>query len=255
MTSQAFVRFRKDGQWRWGRLSGDRVVPVRGGLFRRQAAEDPSCKLANVVTGSPCRPSKIIAVGINYRSHALEMGHELPPVPKLFLKAPSAALSHGGAIVLPAQSRRVDYEGELAVVMGKKTKHISPERAIDHVFGYTCFNDVTARDLQRLDGQWARAKSFDTFAPFGPAVVTGLDPSRLRVESFVNGRKRQSAPVSDLIFPVPSLVSFISEVMTLLPGDVIATGTPSGVGPLKEGDTVEVRIKGVGSLVNTVRRA
>lgn len=253
MNPRAYVRFRKDGAWRYGTLRDGRIFPLKGSFGRWRRDGRPVAR-ATVRLGPPCRPSKIVAVGINYRAHALEMGHDLPPVPKLFLKASSSALPPEGEIVLPPQSERVDYEGELAAVIGKKTKDVPPAGALEHVLGYTCFNDVTARDLQRLDGQWARAKSFDTFAPFGPAIVTDLDPAELRVESFVNGKKKQSAPVSDLIFPVPELVSFISGIMTLNPGDVIATGTPSGVGPLEEGDEVEVRIKGVGSLVNTVRR-
>jgi 2-keto-4-pentenoate hydratase/2-oxohepta-3-ene-1,7-dioic acid hydratase in catechol pathway len=252
MPPAAFVRFRADGAWRRGVLAGEKVTPVRGSLAGSWKRDGRPIPLSRVRLGTPCRPSKIVAVGVNYRAHALEMGHDLPPVPKLFLKAPSASLEPGGRIMLPADSQRVDYEGELGVVMGRRTKDVSPEKALERVLGYTCFNDVTARDLQRLDGQWARAKSFDTFAPFGPAIVAGLDPSKLRVESFVNGRRRQSAPVSDLIFPVEELVSFISRIMTLLPGDVIATGTPSGVGPLQAGDEVEVRIRGLGSLKNTV---
>ncbi len=250
--SRRFVRFLHEGRWKYGLLATRGVTPLRGSIFSRHEEAGPPVPLRKVRLGPPCLPSKIIAVGVNYRGHAREMGHDLPEVPKLFLKPPSAVIGPEEVIVCPSMSERVDFEAELAVVMGRRTRGVSVERALRHVLGYTCFNDVTARDLQRRDGQWTRAKSFDTFAPLGPAIVTDLDPSILVVESYLNGRRRQSAPVSDLLFSVPELVSFISRVMTLFPGDVIATGTPAGIGPLSPGDEIEIRIEGVGRLRNTV---
>ena len=197
-------------------------------------------------------PGKIIAVGLNYRSHAAELGMELPREPLIFLKPPSAVIAAGEAIVLPPQSRRVDFEGELAVVIGKRARNLDVAEAEKCVLGYTCANDVTARDLQERDGQWTRAKSFDTFCPLGPHVESeALAPGTL-VESYVNGEPRQGAPIADMIFSPLKLVSFISGIMTLEPGDVILTGTPPGVGPLAAGDRVQVKIADIGELTNTV---
>jgi 2-keto-4-pentenoate hydratase/2-oxohepta-3-ene-1,7-dioic acid hydratase in catechol pathway len=200
----------------------------------------------------PCLPSKIIGVGRNYREHAAELEHEVPAEPLLFLKPSSALLPPGGEIRLPAASRRVDYEGELAVVIGREARAVPEERALEHVLGYSCINDVTARDLQARDVQFTRAKGFDTFCPLGPCIAVGLPLEPLVVETHVNGERRQSASISRMIFPVPRLVSFISGVMTLLPGDVIATGTPAGVGPLRPGDEASVSIAGIGTLTNRV---
>lgn len=200
----------------------------------------------------PAMPTKIVCVGINYRGHAGEMGHDLPKEPLIFLKPPTSMNAPGGEIHLPPESQRVDYEGELAVVIGRRVHRVSADEALSCVLGYTCANDVTARDLQKRDGQWARAKGFDGFCPLGPWVETDVDPGDLKIETLVNGEVRQSARTSDMIFDVPTLVSFISHVMTLLPGDIVLTGTPSGVGELHSGDTVEVRIEGIGSLTNRV---
>ena len=200
----------------------------------------------------PAMPTKIVCVGINYRTHALEMGHELPVEPLIFLKPPTAMNAPDGEIHLPPGVGRIDYEGELAVVMGRRAHRISADEAAAHILGYTCANDVTARDLQKRDGQWARAKGFDGFCPLGPWVETDVDPSDLGIETRVNGELRQSSRTSDMIFDVPTLVSFISHVMTLLPGDIVLTGTPSGIGELHAGDVVEVRIEGIGSLNSKV---
>jgi 2-keto-4-pentenoate hydratase/2-oxohepta-3-ene-1,7-dioic acid hydratase in catechol pathway len=197
-------------------------------------------------------PSKIIAVGLNYRSHAAELGMPVADEPVLFLKPPSAVIGSGETIVLPPQSQQVDYEAELAVVIGQRCRHISEEGASGYVAGYTCANDVTARDLQSRDGQWTRSKSFDTFCPLGPWVEAEAPAPDTPVELFHNGELRQSAPISDMIFSPLRLVAFISSVMTLEAGDVILTGTPPGVGRLKAGDEVTVRIRGVGELVNRV---
>lgn len=200
------------------------------------------------------QPGKIIAVGLNYRSHAAELGMAVPDEPILFMKPPSAVIGPGEAIIIPASSQRVDFEAELAVVVGKTGRNLNLEAAAGCVAGYTCANDVTARDLQEKDGQWTRAKSFDTFCPLGPWVETEAPEPGVNVELLHQGEIRQSAPVSDMIFSPLELVAFISRVMTLEPDDVILTGTPPGVGRLKAGDEVTVRIEGIGELVNNVIR-
>jgi 2-keto-4-pentenoate hydratase/2-oxohepta-3-ene-1,7-dioic acid hydratase in catechol pathway len=236
------VRFRLDGQVRGGSLSLEDRRVVSGGEVL--AMED-------VELLAPCQPSKIVCVGLNYAEHAKELKMKLPEEPILFLKPPSAVIGPGAEIVVPKSSERVDYEGELGVVIGKRCKAIAAEEAKKYILGYTCFNDVTARDLQQKDGQWTRAKSFDTFAPFGPWIAC-IDPSNADIRTWVNGEFKQNSNTSDLIFDVPRLVEFISQIMTLEPGDVIATGTPPGVGRLEKGDVVEVEIEGIGALKNRV---
>jgi len=202
---------------------------------------------------APPPPSKIVAVGRNYREHAAEFGGVAPEdEPLLFLKAPSSLLSDGGDIVLPPESRRVDYEGELALVLGRRVKSWPEERWLEALAGICCANDVTARDLQKKDKQFARSKSFDTFCPIGPAIVEGVDPSDLALETRVNGESRQSARTSTMVFSPAFLLAYVSRMMTLLPGDLILTGTPAGVGPLSPGDLVEVEIERVGVLSNRV---
>jgi 2-keto-4-pentenoate hydratase/2-oxohepta-3-ene-1,7-dioic acid hydratase in catechol pathway len=201
----------------------------------------------------PLRPSKIIGIGRNYIEHARELGNELPDVPILFFKPPTALIGPGDTILLPDVSQRVEFEAEIGVVIGKRIRNADPnaaERAID---GFTCVNDVTCRDLQKVDGQWGRAKGFDTFCPVGPRVVSGLDWRRLELLCRVNGAERQRAKATDMHFSIPELVSFVSGIMTLEPGDLIVTGTPAGTGPLHHGDVVEVEITGVGILSNPVR--
>jgi 2-keto-4-pentenoate hydratase/2-oxohepta-3-ene-1,7-dioic acid hydratase in catechol pathway len=198
------------------------------------------------------RPSKIIGIGQNYRAHAAEMGKGIPEEPLMFLKPPTAVIADGMAIERPDRYERVDYEGELGVVIGKRACRVSRAHALDYALGYVCVNDVTVRDLQKKDGQWTRAKGFDTFCPIGPRVASGLDPSNLRIRTRVNGAVKQDSSTSDLIFDVPTLIAFVSQHMTLEPGDVISTGTPSGVGPLHPGDVVEVEIEGIGVLRNPV---
>jgi 2-keto-4-pentenoate hydratase/2-oxohepta-3-ene-1,7-dioic acid hydratase in catechol pathway len=201
----------------------------------------------------PPFPSKIVAVGKNYREHAAEFGSVAPEdEPMLFLKAPSSLVFGEGEIVLPPESQRVDFEGELALVVGKKIKNWPRERWLEALAGVCCANDVTARDLQKKDKQFARSKSFDTFCPVGPAIVAGLDPSDLALETRVNGSVRQSARTAGMVFSPAFLVAYVSRMMTLLPGDLILTGTPAGVGPLAAGDVVEVAIEGIGVLVNRV---
>jgi 2-keto-4-pentenoate hydratase/2-oxohepta-3-ene-1,7-dioic acid hydratase in catechol pathway len=216
--------------------------------------KEPVARLEDARLLAPVEPSKVVCVGRNYKEHAAELGNAMPTEPLLFLKAPSAIVGHGDTIELPGQSERVEHEGELGVVIGRKCRFLSEdEDPLAYVLGYTCVNDVTARDLQRKDVQFTRAKSFDTFCPVGPYFVTGLDPTDLRVETRVNGEVRQSGRTSAMAFPVPFLIRYISNVMTLNPGDLIATGTPAGVGPLLDGDTVEVEVEGVGTLRNPVK--
>lgn len=197
-------------------------------------------------------PGKIVAVGLNYRSHAAELGLPVPDEPVLFLKPPSAVIGPADAIILPPQSRQVDYEAELAIVISRTARGLSVSQAAEAVLGYTCANDVTARDLQSRDGQWTRSKSFDTFCPLGPWVETEPPAAEAKVELLLNGELKQSAPIADMIFPPLELVAFICGVMTLQRGDVILTGTPPGVGPLQAGDEVTVRVQSVGELVNSV---
>lgn len=248
-----FVRFRYNDKITYGLLENETIRIIEGDPFSGYKPTDKEIPLKSVRLLAPCEPSKIVAVGVNYQDHAAEFKKDLPKEPLLFLKPSTAVIDPLVPIRLPARSRRVDYEAELAVVIKKRTVKIAPEQAAEYILGYTCINDVTARDLQKEDGQWTRAKGFDTFAPLGPWIVTDLDPSNLKIESYQNGERRQSASTSQLIFKVPALVSFISQVMTLLPGDVIATGTPAGVGPMKSGDRIEVAIDGIGRLANPVQ--
>ncbi len=201
---------------------------------------------------APCTPTKIVALGLNYRDHAKELGMSLPDEPLIFLKPPSAVIGPQDAIRIPDMSHQVEHEAELAVVIGKRTRDIAPEKAAESILGYTCLNDVTARDLQKKDVQFTRSKGFDTFCPFGPWIETEIDPSDMGITCVVNGVTRQDSRTSLLIHPVREIVSFISRIMTLEPGDIIATGTPRGVGPLAPGDTVTVAIEGIGELTNTV---
>jgi 2-keto-4-pentenoate hydratase/2-oxohepta-3-ene-1,7-dioic acid hydratase in catechol pathway len=212
----------------------------------------PQYSLDEVRLLAPAEPTKIVAVGLNYRDHAEEVRLPIPDEPLLFLKPVSSVIGPGDAIVIPPESSRVDYEAELAVVIGKTARRVTSEEAPEYILGYTCLNDVTARDLQAKDKQWTRGKSFDTFCPIGPWVETELDPSNLQIELYLNGEQKQASRTSKLIFDVFHLVEFISCVMTLEPGDVIATGTTSGIGRMKPSDTVEVRIEGIGSLTNPV---
>jgi 2-keto-4-pentenoate hydratase/2-oxohepta-3-ene-1,7-dioic acid hydratase in catechol pathway len=199
------------------------------------------------------RPTKIIGIGRNYVEHARELGNEIPQVPILFFKPPTALIGPGEPILLPGMSSRVEFEAEIGVVMARRLRHADPATAERAVAGYVCVNDVTCRDLQKLDGQWARAKGFDTFCPAGPRVASGLDWRTLEITCRVNGVQRQRAKATDMHFSIPELISFLSGIMTLEPGDLIATGTPAGTGPLHDGDTVEIEIPGVGTLSNPVR--
>jgi 2-keto-4-pentenoate hydratase/2-oxohepta-3-ene-1,7-dioic acid hydratase in catechol pathway len=237
---------------KWGVIEEGMIREMEGDPFGHFHLSSRAKKLEEVKLLSPCLPSKIIALGLNYRDHAEEVKMAIPEQPLLFMKPSTSVIGPGDAIVYPKMSRRVDYEAELAVVIGKIAKSVPAERAGEYILGYTCLNDVTARDLQPKDGQWTISKSFDTFAPIGPWIVTDIDPHHLDISSYLNGERRQHSNTKNLIFDPYQLVSFISRVMTLLPGDVIATGTPSGIGPMAIGDRVDIVIEGIGTLSNTV---
>jgi 2-keto-4-pentenoate hydratase/2-oxohepta-3-ene-1,7-dioic acid hydratase in catechol pathway len=246
------VRYAIDGKAEYGIWHGELVQSLAGNPYRHIKTTDRHYRLGNLRLLPPCTPSKIVALGLNYRSHAEEVKLNIPTEPLIFLKPSTSVIGPEDNIIYPESSERVDYEGELGVVIRNRTWRVSGEEAMNHVLGYTCLNDVTARDLQSRDKQWTRAKSFDTFAPIGPCIETDIDPHNLSLETYLNGELKQQTNTSDLIFTIPELVSFISHVMTLLPGDIIATGTTSGIGPMQPGDTVEVKIENIGTLRNYV---
>ncbi|MGE5372605.1 MAG: fumarylacetoacetate hydrolase family protein [Solirubrobacterales bacterium] len=250
-----YVRFEtKDGP-SWGVIDADRIRELDGPGYAGGRETGREFAMASVSLLAPVVPGKIICVGLNYKDHIEEFGRTvIPSEPVLFMKPPSAVIGTGDRIVYPAVSQQVDYEAELVAVIGCTLRHASPKEALAGVFGYACGNDVTARDLQRKDVQWTRGKSFDTFSPVGPWIETEADPTDLGISSFVNGEKRQASSTAKMIFPVGELLAFMSGVMTLEPGDVIFTGTPSGVGPVQPGDEVVIEIDSVGRLVNLVVR-
>ncbi len=248
-----FCHFIHKGKRGWGIVfEGGKIQRISGDPFGEYTKEPERFSLSEVRLLPPSSPSKIVALGLNYRDHAKEVGLKLPEEPLLFLKPSTAVIGPGDPIVIPPLSQRVDYEGELGVVIGRQVKNAREDQVSEVIAGYICFNDVTARDLQYKDKQWTRAKSFDTFAPMGPWLATGLDPSALALKTELNGKVVQSTSTDQLIFPVKTIIAFISQVMTLLPGDVIATGTTSGIGPMNPGDKVTVTIEGIGSLTNPV---
>ncbi|MFT4135233.1 fumarylacetoacetate hydrolase family protein [Microbacterium sp.] len=252
------ARFSHQDRIRYGIVDGDELVVLAGDpMFAGYDTTGERVPLGEVALLAPVIPrSKIVAVGRNYRDHAAEFGNEAPEAPLLFFKPNTAVIGPGDAVVRPPQSERTDFEGELAAVIGRVTKNVSAERALEHVFGYTIANDVTARDLQRSDGQWSRAKGFDTFCPLGPAIETEFDPDAgATLTTRLNGEVRQQAPLSDMVHSVADIIAYASAAFTLLPGDVILTGTPAGVGPFAAGDVVEVEITGLGVLRNTARDA
>jgi len=249
-------RFKAGERTIFGLVKGREIAPLKESkvseLMDSVTPTDEVLTFRDVKFLSPTRPSKIVAVGLNYKAHAEEMGKPIPQEPLLFMKPSTAVIANKMRIVLPGVSTRVDYEGELAVVIGRRCRNVPPERAGDYILGYSCFNDVTARDLQSKDVQYTRAKSFDTFAPYGPWLALNVEPLSLQIVTRVNGEVRQKGNTEDMIFSPFELVSFVSRTMTLLPGDVIATGTPPGVGYLSPGDRVEVEIEGIGILINYV---
>jgi len=248
------IRFKAAGKTRYGVLEGAVVIEYSGtpwSVFRRGRHRYP---LRQCVLLVPVVPSKIVAVGLNYRNHAEEMGLPIPDEPRLFFKPPTALVGPDDPIVYPTQCRHLEHEAEMAIVMKRRCHDVPAARAREYVLGYTCLNDVTARDIQVRDGLPTRAKAFDTFCPIGPTIATDIDPNGVAVEAYVNGELRQTSSTKEMIFPVEDLIARIARIMTLLPGDVIATGTPPGVGRLEPGDRVEVRINGIGSLRNPVVR-
>jgi 2-keto-4-pentenoate hydratase/2-oxohepta-3-ene-1,7-dioic acid hydratase in catechol pathway len=248
-----WARFNAEGSDYTGYLEGDTLHAVAGDIYASKwQITGETFPLRQVTLLAPCRPGKVVAIGLNYRDHAAEMKMELPQEPILFLKASSSVIGPGAPIIFRTSIGRVDYEAELVVVIGEQIKDGDTEEASQAIFGYTCGNDVSARHLQKTDGQWARAKSFDTFCPLGPWIVTDVDPAALAISLDVNGECKQKSSTDQLVFGPAELVSFISQVMTLEPGDVILTGTPSGVGRLQDGDSVTVHIEGIGALTNPV---
>ena len=233
-------------------VDGDGVAGLRE---RAEAAAKAGSEVKPTKILVPVMPSKVVAIGLNYKDHAAEMNKPLPAEPLMFMKPSTAVIGPGETIQIPPHVGEVHHEAELGVVIGKKASHVPADKAMEHVLGLTCLIDVTARELQRKEIQYTRAKGFDTFAPIGPCIAMGLDPAALDVEGWLNGERKQASNTRQLIFTVPQIIAFVSNVMTLLPGDVIATGTPSGVGPLKSGDTFTVKIEGIGELSNPVKTA
>lgn len=243
-------RFQGVGGVFLGAVDGETVYRLPDGVNGKPA--DRGCPMKDLKVLAPCFPSKVVCVGLNYRDHAAELGYGLPDEPVLFIKPSTSVIGPDENIVYPSVSRQIDYEAELAVVIGKTARRMRAGEAAGCILGYTCGNDVTARDLQKEDGQWTRAKSFDTFCPLGPYIVTDIDPRNREISLYVNGERKQHSSTSELIFDVYFLVSFVSGIMTLHPGDVVLTGTPGGVGPLRPGDEVVVEVEGIGRLRNRV---
>jgi 2-keto-4-pentenoate hydratase/2-oxohepta-3-ene-1,7-dioic acid hydratase in catechol pathway len=248
------VRFTHGEKEAYGVMDSEGIRGLAGTPFDGINITNQYHRPSDIRLLAPCTPSKIVALGVNYRSHGEEMNHRIPAEPLIFIKPSTSVTGTEDNIVYPESSARVDYEGELGVVIKSVTRRVTEGDAGQYILGYTCVNDVTARDLQARDKQWTRSKGFDTFCPVGPCIETELDPGDLLLETVLNGEIKQQTRTSQLIFPVNVLVSFISHVMTLLPGDIIATGTTSGIGPMQPGDIVEVRIEGIGTLRNYVVR-
>lgn len=250
-----YVRYRVGEKVNYGIADGEVIRVLSGDFLKPESGPTgETFRLDGVALLAPVQPGKVVCVGVNYANHAKEMDHDLPEDPIIFIKPSTSVLAPEGEVEYPAMSQRVDYEGELAVVIGKSLKNATEDEAMAGVFGYTCANDVTARDLQKKDGQWTRGKGFDTFCPLGPWVVTDFDPAAVNIETRLNGEVKQSSNTRYFINPIPRLLSYISQVMTLNPGDVVLTGTPEGVGPMQPGDEVVVKISGIGELHNSVKR-
>jgi len=249
-----FLRFKQGNFISQGILKGETIQPIEGNIFDQFRITEKSINLQDVELLNPLNPGKIIVVGLNYSDHVGELNFaaKLPDEPITFLVSNTAVIGPNGTIKLNSYEHRVDHECELVAVIGKECTNVTEEEALDYVFGFTCGNDVSDRDLQNKDGQWTRGKSFPTFKPIGPWIETDLDPNNLKIQTFVNGEIRQDSTTKHMIFPTAKLVSFLSGFMTLYPGDIIMTGTPEGVSPIKKGDTVEVKIEGIGTLTNFV---
>jgi 2-keto-4-pentenoate hydratase/2-oxohepta-3-ene-1,7-dioic acid hydratase in catechol pathway len=249
----AIGRFQKNDEVFHAKVVDGELFRLQGDVFGSPSFDKKPTPRRGVKTLVPVAPSKIIAVGVNYLDHAREMNRELPKEPLIWLKAPTSLLPDGGKIEIPFPQHRTDFEAELVIVIGRKIRSVSPTQAPRYIFGYTAAQDISDRVIQKADGQWARAKSFDTFTPLGPYVETMIDPGDLSIQQFQNGQLRQNSNTSQLIFKPAEIVSFVSTNITLLPGDIILTGTPSGVGPIQSGDKLEVRIQGLAPLNNTVK--
>ena len=247
-----YIRFLSDGKETYGQLVDNSVFILEGTLETGFHPTGKEISFSGLALLPPVAPSKVVCVGLNYLDHIKEFNHEVPDSPVLFIKPSTSVIAPDATIIRPIQSKRVDYEGELAIVVGKRASNISEKDAGNYIWGYTCGNDVTARDLQPQDGQWTIAKGFDTFAPIGPWVVTGIDPEHLAIKTYLNGQVKQNSNTEYLLFKPHMLLSFVSSIMTLLPGDVIMTGTSSGVGPMENGDEVIVEIEKIGQLRNVV---
>ena len=246
------IRFLYKKEELWGMLDDNYIRVLKNPPYQKIQPTFRRIPASRVRLLAPANPTKIILAGLNYKDHALELKMKIPSEPVIFLKPPTALIGQNDSIVYPKGVKRLDYEAELAVVIKRRARDITIKDAKRYILGYTCLNDVTARDLQKKDGQWARAKSFDSFCPLGPCVETNLNPACLNIKLYLNGKLKQDSCTSNFIFSVDHLVSFASKVMTLLPGDIISTGTPPGIGPLKKKDTVEVEIEGIGRLKNKI---
>ncbi len=246
-------RYEFQGEVKYGILEEEYLREIEGDIFGEFRPGKTKVRISEVKILPPTVPTKIVGVVFNFRAHAMEMGKKVPEEPLIFFKPPSSLVGHLEPIVIPKGVRRIDYEGELAAVIKRKARKISDEENVeDYILGYTCMNDVTARDILEREGERARAKGYDTFTPLGPCIVREANYKRFKLKTFVNGKVRQSASMTNMIFPVPFIIRFLSRIMTLYPGDVIAFGTPGGVGPLQPGDRVDVQIEGIGILSNPV---
>lgn len=247
-----YLRFKYEGQTHYGVQDGEKVKFIKGSILEEFQVTDNEVNIENVTVLPPSEPTKIVCVGLNYKDHAKEVNMELPKEPLLFMKPNTTVVGNDDDVLYPKQSKQLDYEAELGIVIGKKAKNVKEEEAKEYISGYTCANDVTARDIQFGDGQWTRGKSFDTFCPVGPGIVEEINEDDTTITLTVNGEIKQKSNLNQLIFSVNYLVSYISSVMTLLPGDIIITGTPHGVGPVNVGDEMTVSIEGIGELTNRV---
>jgi 2-keto-4-pentenoate hydratase/2-oxohepta-3-ene-1,7-dioic acid hydratase in catechol pathway len=249
----AIGRFQKGDEIFYAKVVDGELFRVRGDVFGSPIFDKKAISFKGLKTLTPVAPSKVIAIGLNYSDHARESGKPLPKEPLFWLKAPTSLIPDGAKIEIPYPNHRTDFEAELAIIIGRRVRNVTPTGAARYIFGFTAAEDISDRTIQNSESQWARAKSFDTFTPLGPYIETKVDPADLTIQLFQNGQLRQNSNTSQLVFNCNQLVSFVSTNMTLLPGDVIITGTPSGVGPIQSGDRLEVRIQGLAPLVNTVK--
>lgn len=252
--SMKLARFVKNNKIYYGEIFNSKIKVIKGNIFNEFKVINEEFNIDEVKILAPVLPSKIVCVGLNYADHAKEMGLKTPDEPVIFIKPSTSVIGPEDDIIYPDSVSQLDYEAELAIIIKNRIKNIIPAEAKENILGYTCLNDVTARDLQRKDGQWTRAKSFDTFCPIGPFIVNDIDPDNLSIKLYLNGQIKQDSNTGNFIFKTDFVVSFISRIMTLYPGDIISTGTPSGIGPMNVNDNVTVEIEGIGSLKNSIKR-